>query len=334
MRIAVVHQEVGADASADDTDVLVQCETVSRALASLGHEVASFSCGRDLEPFFRGLEAFRPDCIFNLIESYAGKGKNIALIPFLLERLQIPYTGASAASLFLTSNKIVAKWILRVAGLPTPNWVVTPSSLYYAPPIQYPFVRDRYILKSVWEHASIGLSAESVKEVEREEDLFEDLEKAREGVRGESFAERFIEGREFNLSLLEGREGPEVLPIAEIEFVDYPPDAIRIVDYKAKWDPSSYEYHHTPRRFLFPESDAALLAELRTLALSAWKRFQLRGYARVDFRIDLEGRPWILEINANPCLSPDAGFMAAAREGGKDERDVIQCILAAAMKGR
>ena len=109
---------------------------------------------------------------------------------------------------------------------------------------------------------------------------------------------------------------PQVLPPAEIDFGDFPPDKPRIVGYQAKWDDESFEYHHTPRRFEFPSTDRALLAELSRLAADCWHQFGLRGYVRVDFRVDRDGRPWILEVNSNPCLSLDAGFAAAVQRAG------------------
>ena len=149
-----------------------------------------------------------------------------------------------------------------------------------------------------------------------------------ERLGGEVFAEAYIAGREFNLSVLAGPDGPEVLPPAEIHFVDYPDDRPRIVGYRAKWDSDSFEYHHTPRSFDFPPPDAPLLAELCRLARACWDLFGLRGYARVDFRVDETGQPWVLEINANPCLSPDAGFGAAAERAGLSFPAVIARILA------
>ena len=103
---------------------------------------------------------------------------------------------------------------------------------------------------------------------------------------GACFAEVYIEGREFNLALLAGPDGPEVLPPAEIVFEGYGPDRLRIVGYRAKWDEASYEYHHTPRRFDFPAADAPLLDRLRRTARDCWRLFGLRGWARVDFRVD------------------------------------------------
>jgi D-alanine-D-alanine ligase len=150
---------------------------------------------------------------------------------------------------------------------------------------------------------------------------------------GPFFAEAFVEGREFNLSLLETAQGPRVLPVAEILFVDFPADRPRIVDYEAKWATDSAVYANTPRSFDFAAGDAALIAELSELSLAAWRLFGLAGYARVDFRVDAAGRPTILEVNLNPCLAPDAGFVAAAARAGLDYDAVISSIITAA-KGR
>jgi len=146
----------------------------------------------------------------------------------------------------------------------------------------------------------------------------------------EHFAESFIEGREFNLSLLEGRGRASVLPIAEILFEDWREGSPRIVGYDAKWTSDSDAYTGTPRRFGLEKTEPALAAELERLAKSCWDLFGLAGYARVDFRVDGEGKPWILEVNVNPCLNPDAGFAAAAATAGLSYRDLIGCIIDAA----
>ena len=97
--------------------------------------------------------------------------------------------------------------------------------------------------------------------------------------------------------------------------------------YRAKWQADSFEYHHTPRRFDFPPSDAPLLDQPRSLAEQCWTLFGLRGWVRVDFRVDAAGQPLILEINANPCLSPDAGFAAALEQASLPFEQAIQRIL-------
>jgi len=144
------------------------------------------------------------------------------------------------------------------------------------------------------------------------------------------FAEAFIEGREFNLGLLDGPNGPTVLPPAEMLFEDFPEGKPRIVGYAAKWHEDSFEYSHTVRRFDLPGQDGALVAEMSRQALACWRLFGLRGWARVDFRVDGAGRPFILEVNANPCLSPDAGFAAGLARAGIPFIEAVGRIAAAA----
>lgn len=165
------------------------------------------------------------------------------------------------------------------------------------------------------------------------EHLLARIEERRKTLGVAFFAETYIEGREFNLSLLASSRGPEVLPPAEIRFEGFPETRRKIVGYRAKWVEDSFEYTHTPRTFRFPQSDGPLLLSLADLAKRCWTLFRLRGYARVDFRVDGEGRPWVLEVNTNPCLSPDAGFAAASREAGLAFPEVIRRIVADAPAG-
>ncbi len=145
------------------------------------------------------------------------------------------------------------------------------------------------------------------------------------------FAEQFITGREFNLSVLAGPNGPQVLSPAEIDFSAFPPGKPRIVGHKAKWQADSFEFNNTPRRFDFAPADAPLLDELHRLAANCWMLFDLHGWVRVDFRVDAQGQPWILEINANPCLSPDAGFAAALEREGVPFDQAMRQIVADAL---
>ncbi|MCC6359598.1 MAG: hypothetical protein IT450_12710 [Phycisphaerales bacterium] len=260
-----------------------------------------------------------------------------------------------------TSSKLVAKRMLTARGIATPPWRQPgrdDSTLQ--PPC-------RCIIKSVWEEASVGIDDASIIDAVSTRQLDAIIAARAPQLGGEAFAEAFIEGREFNLSLLGGPCGgpvsdrsflcahvlpekdrsengppkpnrsetgppvPIVLPPAEIDFIDFPAGKPRIVGYAAKWDDRSHEFHHTPRRFDFPDGDTPLLANLSRIAVDCWNLFDLAGYARVDFRVDSAGRPWVLEINANPCLSADAGFMAAAGQAGLSLTNVVERLLSAAV---
>ena len=323
MKVVLLHDRADPSARLDELDSLVQVEVVSQALAKRGHECRPLPFALDLSAVADALRRLRPDLVFNFVESVEGHGRLIHLAPALLEALRLRYAGAGADAIYVTSNKLLAKRLLRAAGVATPPWVTLsgPDSVEFPGP-------GRYIVKSVWEHASVGMEDDAILNVDSGAALRRELERRAERLGGEAFAEQFIDGREFNLALLIDADGPQVLPPAEIHFVDYPADKPKVVGYRAKWVADAFEYHHTPRCFDFPETDRGLLDELSRLARVCWRLFELRGYARVDFRVDAAGKPWVLEINTNPCLSPDAGFIAAADRGGLSLDDVVGRLLA------
>lgn len=333
MRIMLAHNRVTALDAPDARDVLIQAEAVSGALVSLGHEATILSCSLNMEKTRKTLVEVKPDLIFNLVEDLDGYGRLIHLFPFLLDALGIAYSGSPAEAVLLTSHKTMAKERMRCAGLPTPSW----SGPYPSAGRTLPAMKakaGKWIIKSLWEHASIGLDTGSVVKTDSAEVLAAEMRKRCAMLGGACFAEEFIDGREFNLSVLAGDGGPEVLPPAEIIFEGYDPDMVRIVDYQAKWEEDSYTYHHTTRSFDFAEEDLGLLEQLRDIARRCWEVFGVAGYARIDFRVDGDGHPYILEINANPCLSQDAGFAAAVGRAGIGFNQAVARIVADAKKKR
>lgn len=322
MEAVVLHGEVPEGAGRDERDVLVQAGRVSRSLSELGYKPTAVAVSTDFSQLIDHLSILQPDFAFNLVESILGQGRLIHMVPSILDYLKIPYTGAQTEAIFVTSQKLLAKKFLQMSGLDTPPWISTDE------PGANPFTPGFYVIKSVWEHASVGLDEDSIVSAQNEKKLHKIMKTKKDCLGGDCFAEVFIAGREFNLSLLAGADGPEVLPAAEIRFDDYPPGKHRVVGYRAKWDEDSFEYKHTPRIFEFPAEDARLLEKLADLSVACWRLFDLKGYARVDFRVDQAGTPWILEINTNPCLSPDAGFYAAAKRAGLKFNRVIERIIA------
>ncbi|MGA2192807.1 MAG: D-alanine--D-alanine ligase [Nitrospirota bacterium] len=329
MNIAIIHGYVPPDAPADEQDVLIEVEAVSEALKSLGHFAHAVPVSLNLASFSESLKALKPELAFNLVESIDGRGMFIHLAPSVLDGLGIPYTGSPAEAMFMTSNKVLAKKTMRLSGIPTPDWYV-PADKFSA--ASCPSLGTTYIVKSVWEHASIGLGEDSVIYFGGGDELEKAILAMTIKTRGACFAEEYIEGREFNISLLAGTGrstggGPEVLPHAEIIFAGFPEDRPRIVGYRAKWDEASEEYKGTARTFDLPAPDRPLLAELDYISRRCWDAFGIEGYARVDFRVDAQGRPFVLEVNANPCLSPDAGFAAAAARAGLTYKHLIKRVI-------
>lgn len=321
MKAIVLHGEVSGGAGKDEEDVLVQVEAVSRALSELGYDPVIVPLSMNLTEIVARLQAIRPALVFNLVESLTGRGRLIHIAPSVMDSLKIPYTGSGTEAIFLTSHKLLAKKILQTNGIATPPWLALEETSADSP------LEGQYIIKSVWEDASIGLDEDSIVFAKDVGHLRQEMIARLGKLGGDCFAEVFIEGREFNISLLAGENGPEVLPPAEIRFDDYPPGRNRVVGYRAKWDEDSFEYHHTPRCFDFSREDETLLRDLAELSRRCWGLFHLRGYARVDFRVDQAGIPWVLEINANPCLSPGSGFVAAAAQSGLEFNRIIERII-------
>jgi D-alanine-D-alanine ligase len=332
MRVAVVHNAVTDDSTPDERDVLVQAESVQCALTHMAHEVFTVPCSLDLDRVKHRLKQIRPDIVFNLVESLDGQGRLAHLFPALLDTMALPYTGSPTLTLLVTTHKIMAKEQLVMSGLRTPAWIgpFPPEPLSVAPAesLHHGSARsDLWIVKSVWEHASLGIEEDALLANVAEAEIETNLKVRAPRLGGSCFAEAFVDGREFNLAVLAGSNGPQILPPAEIIFDGYDDHKPKIVGYRAKWAEDSYEYQHTPRRFDFPSEDNGLLARLEADATVCWRIFGIGGFARVDFRVDSHGTPWILEVNANPCLSPDAGFAAALTQAGLSYSDAVERIL-------
>ncbi len=313
-------------------DVLTQRDQVAASLCQRGDEVSYLPCTLDLLQIQHALNQNRPELVFNLTESLGGTDRLMAAATMLLDALQIPYTGCKTLSILRSGDKLSAKRELVKAGIATPRWF-EPQSRYWQgkrSPVQP--MPKRCIVKAIYEHASFGIDNESVVEL-IDEDLLVKMvtEKAiQDGT--EYLIEEFIDGREFNLSLLEIDRKPRVLSPAEIDMRGLPDGFPRIVSAAAKWEEGSVQYIQTPRRFDFSDDDHVLIGKLKSTAIDCWELFELSGYARVDFRVTAEGEVYVLEINANPCLSKDAGFVAAAEQSGIGYDRLIQWIVGAAKK--
>ncbi|MFH0963105.1 MAG: ATP-grasp domain-containing protein [Planctomycetota bacterium] len=322
MRVAVVHNEI-ADGERDPAtlDVLAQAEYVGKALSAAGHEWRRFSFGADPTKVVQELDAFHTERIFNLVESVGGNSAAHPWAAGFWEILGIRYTGSPASALATTTDKVLTKLVLRGGGISTPPWAMCDEAEE-----AWRSVPGPWIVKPICEDGSIGIDESSV--ARDPESLCRKARALAERLGGNrALVEHYVEGREFNVSILASPAGVRVLPPEEIVFADYPPGKERVVGYRAKWKARSFEYRHTVQRFDFPTEDAELLDRLRETARCCWRLFALRGYARVDARVDEQGLPWVLEVNANPCLSPDAGFAAAVAKASMSPAEMADCIL-------
>ncbi len=313
MKILVLHSDVAADAPPEELDTLIAAEAVAKALTARGHGVRQAPFRQDdLEAL---LAASAPDIVFNLVEGVDGQGRLAPIAPQMLAALGTHFTGATAEAMAITNDKPLTKQRLRDAGLATPDWSV--------PPDWRGLGGGSWIVKAALEDASLGLDDQCVVQ---SGEVKPRAERCAVRFGGDWFAERYVEGREFNIALLDGR----VLPMAEMRFEHWPEGKPRIVGYDAKWDEDSSGWNGTVRAFGVEKNEPELAGKLKSACEEAWRLFGLTGFARVDFRVREDGTPMILEINTNPCISPDAGFAAAAAEAGLGYEALIEAILEAA----
>jgi D-alanine-D-alanine ligase len=321
MRVLVLHSDIALDAPPEEQDTLIAAEAVAAALTRKGHSAAKAAFQKDPAVLAAVLAENAPDIVFNLVEGVDGLGQLAPQAPQRLAEMGVPFTGVTAEAMAITNDKPRTKRRLRDAGLATPDWS--------EPPDWRGINGGRYIVKAVLEDASIGLDDGCV--VEGRDAIIRRAALAHEKFAGSWFAEKFVEGREFNIALLQSRDGPRILPMAEMRFEGWPEGKPRIVGYDAKWEEDSSGWNHTVRAFGVEKNEQALAAKIAEACRATWSLFTLSGFVRVDFRVSEAGEPLILEINANPCISPDAGFAAAAAEAGMDYDDLIATILDAGL---
>jgi D-alanine-D-alanine ligase len=299
------------DGSADvfgPKSVLSRLKAVRDALLSLGYRVKNLEMKEDLTPRIDEISASRADLIFNLCEEFRGQTRLEMHVAALLELLNIPFTGSSALVLGLSQDKGKTKSILSHYGVPTPPYEVAP----FGEDIPMGRLRFPLIVKPLLEDASLGISNDAL--VQDRSSLLQQVEKIHWVHRQPALVEEYIEGRELNVSIL-GNEELQILPISEIDFSTMPPGIPRICGYEAKWVEASQEFTHT-----VPLCPAPLSPEVeervKKASLRAYQVLGCRDYARVDIRLSPEEIPYVLEINANPDISPDAGMTRSAKAAG------------------
>jgi D-alanine-D-alanine ligase len=281
---------------------------------------------RSLQEIPALLDAAPEPVVFNLVEALPASPEHANLVPALCTAAGKAHTGSSTACLSLALHKGHAKAVLSSAGVAVPPGVLIPPG-EGPPPLPGP---GPWILKPAQADASEGIHADSAVHASGGEGLERAVARLHERFGQAVIVERLLEGRELNVALIEERGRPRVLAIAEIEFVDFPPDLPRIVDYAAKWQPGSFAYEHT-RRIVPAALEPAQVSEVERLAVRAWELLGCRGYARVDLRTDAHGTPFVIEVNPNPDIGPDAGYSAALSAAGLDHPQLVRRALLAAL---
>jgi D-alanine-D-alanine ligase len=130
--------------------------------------------------------------------------------------------------------------------------------------------------------------------------------------------------------LVEANGKVDTLPASEIDYSDFPTGFPRICGYEAKWVTESLEYQRS--KPVCPATlDRVIKKRIEQIAVKVFKLFGCRDYARVDFRIDRDGKIFVLEVNPNPDISPQAGMSRAIRVQGMTYKDFVNILLTKAL---
>ncbi|UCG99938.1 MAG: hypothetical protein JSU78_05745 [Deltaproteobacteria bacterium] len=319
--IGVVHNlpvRSGDAFSEASLDIYTQVENIEKALKQLGYPSVRIPFTRGVIDFIQRIREEKVEMVFNLCETLDEDPRFAGHPAAVLELLGIPFSGSPSMAIMLTTDKLVTKRLLKAMRIMTPNYLVYDNmSPFYPAVLRFPV-----IVKPRFEDASIGIDQESI---------FEDeigLGKELEGFFnrfGTLLVEEYVAGREFNISIF-GYPSPRVLPIAEMDFSGFPKELYHIAGYRAKWEKASFEYRNTSPSFP-QELPHDLLKELEITGMVCFCLLMLRDYGRVDVRVDDLRQIHVLEVNANPCLSPDAGFAAAVQQAGMSYTEMVSQLV-------
>lgn len=337
MKVAVIYNEVNPEIyqkekrKAKDLDFkpvfnlkildpISEFEDMAKSLQKVGYEAYTLNIMDSLQLFIKDYEKNKPDVVFNLIELYKDQPRLEMSFTGILELLNVSYTGAPPMALGTCQNKTLTKRILGTLGIRTPRYKIIKSmERSFRLGLRYPL-----IVKPAWEDASVGIENESI--VNNVDTLKKRIEYVFNSFKQPALVEEFILGRELNVAVF-GDKNPVVLPISEIDFSRMPDSLHPIVSFQAKWDPMHEAYHKT-----IPICPAVLTDETREeaerLALECVRAVGTRDYTRVDMRLSKDdNKLYVLEVNPNPDLTPDAGFMRSAKQAGYSYKKTLKMIV-------
>jgi D-alanine-D-alanine ligase len=305
-----------------EESVADMAQQVHDAVRTLGCDVTLVPLQKSLFNFLNRVKEVGPQILINLCEGYYGRPQWESNVAGIFELLGISFTGNDSKTLALCQDKHKAKAVLRSCDLPT-----APARLVLAAdqPVDLEFP---VIVKPNSEDSSLGIYPESV--VCDEENMRRQFQRILENYKQPALAEPYIDGREFNVSVMENGEAT-ALPVSEIDFSAMPAGLPKICSYEAKWFEDHPLYQKTPPVCPAPIDDGLRL-RLQATAVEAFRMMGCRDYARVDFRMDAEGRIFILEVNPNPDISLNAGFARALAAAGIEYPAFWEAMIRNAVK--
>lgn len=300
---------------------------VVSTLRELGHEVESLGVEHELPPIRNAVEQFQPDVVFNLVEGFAGMTELDHHVVSYLELLGARYTGCSPRGLVLARSKALSKKILAYHRIRSPKFEVFPLHRKVRRRSDLPFP---LFVKSLTEESSQGISQASI--VDTDAKLAERVAFVHGSLGTDAIVEQYIEGRELYVGAI-GSDRVQVLPTWEITFENLPPGHAAIATTRVKHNPRYQEKAgivQGPANPLPPEVEKSIGQTTRRI----YRALELDGYARIDYRLGVDGQLYFLEANPNPEIARDEEFACSADAAGLSYPKLIQKIVNLGMKRR
>ena len=322
--LVLVHEDLVPPEDYDSLSEAEQMELkteydVCTGLEDLGHDVLPLGLGDDLAPLRQATQKWKPHIVFNLLEEFRGEPLLDQNVVSYLELVGIPYTGCNPRGLMIARDKALSKKILHYHRIRTPRFAVFPIGRKVKRPKSLDFP---LFVKSAVEEASAGISEASV--VWTDDKLAERVAFMHHSVGTPALVEQFIEGRELYVGVV-GDTRLQVFPAWELHIDNLRADAPKIATRRVKWDLAYQERRGV--RTARAQIDAAIERELVRTTKRLYRALGLSGYARIDFRLDNDGHPWVLEANPNPDIMYGGEFAETAEAGGLEYEALLQRIL-------
>ena len=283
------HEVVAVDTAQGVLGPEAEAQLMNQEIAPVPPEQTSLDLLRtgDITALLRAPGLSGVDVLFLALHGGAGEG---GALQALLDLVGVPYTGSGMLGSAMAMDKDISKRLFRLAGVRTPEWLMAPVAAADVETL----VGWPAVVKPSKQGSSVGMTV-----VKRAEDLAAAIALASR-FDDEVMIEQFIPGRELTVPVL----GEEPLPVGEII------SSHEVFDYESKYQPGGAQE-------IFPADLAGpQTVELQRLALRAHRALKLRGFSRVDFRLDELGEFWCLEANTLPGLTGASLFPKGAAAAG------------------
>lgn len=290
-------------------------DVIANAIKSQGFKVQKIG---NVASLLEKINDLKVDLVFNISEGSSGRNRE-SQVPILLEMAGIPFVGSDALTLSLTLDKIMAKKIFIAEGIPTPKSleIKNCNSLNNTDHLKFPL-----IVKPRFEGSSKGLSENS--RVENADELNKQAGYIINTYKQPALIEEFISGQEFTVVVI-GNDPPQALPVVQIK-----------IDGRLKLNDKFYTFARITSdrlEYICPAHISGELSkEISQLAIKAYCAVECCDFGRVDFRVDNDGKPYVLEINPLPSLSTEDTFPVVAKQIGLSYEQIIGRILNEALK--